>query len=304
MVEDIEEIYQSLIKSGLSEEELKREIDTRFQEYQGFMSRPAILFLIAKEQGLFNQENEESSLPYEGIEEEIDYNEFLIPIASISEGMSNIIIVGRIINISQVHSFTRKDGTSDIVGSFHIADISGKIKFVLWSDHAKIIENEYFTTGEIVLVIGGYSKKGLNDEVEIHLSKKGKVVLSPKDINMSNIPQLENIRNLELNNSSFKIENLYNKEGFIPFVSGTVAFENLRMIKLKDGNKTFLLKFKLYDEVSSITVRIWGMDAPEFIKTISEGDNITLSNVMIKNNSYSNQKEVILTKNSQVKLLK
>lgn len=303
MVEDIEEIYQSLIKSGLTEEELKSEIDARFQEYQGFMSKQAILFLIAKEHGVFYQGNEDSVLSCKEPEEEIDYNEFLSPIATISEGLNNIVIVGRIIHISQVRSFTRKDGTSDIIGSFHMADTSGKIKVVLWSDHARIMEKEYFSNGEIVQIIGGYSKKGLNDEVEIHLSRKGKVILSPKDIDMSNISEQENIKYLDINNSSFKVQDLYKKKGFIPSVSGTVVFENLKVIKLKNGNRTFLLKFKLHDETSSIMVNIWGMNGPEFIKNVNEGDAIILSNILIKENPYSNQKEVNFTKNTQVKLL-
>ncbi|MFX1574322.1 MAG: hypothetical protein ACFFB0_16400 [Promethearchaeota archaeon] len=300
MVEDIEEIFQSLIKAGVTEEELEHEINSRFQEYQGFMSRQAILFLIAKEHGLFDDDLENTSFSYEGLEEEIDYNEFLRPIAQISEGMNNIVILGRLISISQVRTFTRKDGTSDIVGSFHVADTSGKIKVVLWSDQAKIIEKEYFSRDQIIQVIGGYAKKGLNEEIEIHIGKRGKVILSPKDIDMNNIPKLDKVPNT----SSINIQDVYEKEGFIPTVSGAVQFENLKMVKLKDGSKTFLLKFKLCDETSSIMVNIWGMDAPEFIKNVSEGDIIILSNMTIKENPYSKKKELNLTRNSYVEIMK
>jgi len=298
MTEDIEEVYQALINLGFTEDELNKEINARFREYQGFMSRAAILFLLAKELHLYNHDHENFLSSYDELEDETDYNEFLLPIAQISEGMSNIVIVGRIISISQIREFIRKDGSSDIVGYFHIADSSGNIKVVLWSDQAKIIDHEFFTFGQVVQVIGGYVKKGLNDELEIHISKRGKVVLSPKDIDMKHIPEVEDIRSLKVVNNSIHIQDLYDKEGFIPVVAGMVELEDLRMITLKDGNKTFLLKFKLCDETSSIMVNIWGMDAPEFIKNVSEGERITLSNVLIKESPYSNEKELNLTKNS------
>ena len=304
MVEDIEEIYLALIKAGFSEGELKSEINARFQEYQGFMSKQAILFLLAKENGINIQGIEDSPMSYHEVEEEIDYNEFLIPIAFIFEGMSNIVIVGRITHVSQIRTFTRKDGSSDIVGSFYMVDTSGKIKVVLWSDHAKLMEKEYFTTGEVVQIIGGYTKKGLNDDLEVHLSKKGKVVLSPKDIDIKTIPFSEKEQESEEKYSLLHIQDLYDKEDFIPSISGIVTFESLKLVKLKDGKKTLLLKFSLRDETAAIIVNIWGMKAPEFIKKVSEGDNITLSNALIKENPYSNHKELNLTRNSHIKLVK
>ena len=179
---DFEEVYQALVKAGFSDEEIEQEIKEKFNEFQGFMTKEAILFLIAKEHGLsiitvdnqFDENNENEDL--------IDYNEFLINIEDITAGMDNLVVVGRITYIFHPREFVRKDGSLGKVGSFIIKDKTAKIKVTLWDDQCYLIGNEFFQLGEIVQVIGAYSKVGLNEEIEVHLSRQGKIRLSPKDL--------------------------------------------------------------------------------------------------------------------------
>ena len=46
------QLYQSLLEAGFSKKEIFDKIKEKNDEYQGFMSREAILVLIAKECGL------------------------------------------------------------------------------------------------------------------------------------------------------------------------------------------------------------------------------------------------------------
>jgi len=54
------------------------------------------------------------------------------------------------------------------------------------------------------------------------------------------------------------------------------------------------------DDTSSIRVNIWGMKAVECLKIINEGNGIKLSNILIKENTYSNEKELNFTKSSRL----
>jgi len=303
MSSSIEDIYQALLNAGITEEDIERQINEKYNEFQGFMSRPAILFLIAKEQGL----DIASSNSTEMIQYEIDYNDFAIPISSVTETMSNIVISGRIFKNFGTKNFVRKDGSTGKVGSFLMGDKSGIIKIVLWDDQVEIMDKEYFQVGEIVQLIGGYSKVGLNDEIEVHLSKTGKIILSPKDVNRSQIPKLDSFKDLKLQgsislkeDSRLSIKELYDKEGFIKSITGVIKIEEFKEIMKKNGEKTFLLKLILRDDTSSIRVLVWGMKAVEYIKNLSEGDSIKLSNVVLKENSYTNEKELVFTKNTLV----
>ena len=77
----VEELYQKLIESGISEAELEKRVRNKENEFGGFMSKQGILFIIAKENGIFVQSPEISEQEYEAFEEEIDYDEFTIKLS-------------------------------------------------------------------------------------------------------------------------------------------------------------------------------------------------------------------------------
>ncbi|MFX1391919.1 MAG: hypothetical protein ACFE9Z_17780, partial [Promethearchaeota archaeon] len=154
---------------------------------------------------------------------------------------------------------------------------------------------------------GGYSKKGIDNSLEVHLSKKGKLVLAPDGVNLPKSVAQKNLKIVKQKNpdksSSFTIEDLYKKEGFIRFIKGTVHIDEFRELALKNGEKSFLLKLILNDDSASIRINIWGIKAVEYIKLINERDYVKISNVFLKVNSYSNEKELNFTKSSRLEVI-
>ncbi|UCC19018.1 MAG: DUF2240 family protein, partial [Promethearchaeota archaeon] len=132
MVERAEEIYQVLINAGITEEEIYQEIKKKETEFQGFLTKQAILYLIAKDLGLNVISKGDNDILNHIAEDLIDYNDFSIPISSVTENMRNIVVAGKINNIFPNRKFKRKDGTIGSVGSFEICDQSECIKIVLW----------------------------------------------------------------------------------------------------------------------------------------------------------------------------
>ena len=305
MIERVEKVYQALMDLGLSENDITSQINEKLTEYQGFMTKEGALYLIGKENGI-DIYSSDPNIQKE-IEELIDYNDFAIHIADVNEEMQNIVIAGRITDISGINNFTKKDGTSGIVGSFQICDLSNCIKIVLWNKQVKDMENEYFKKGEIVQVIGGYSKKGIDDNLEIHLSRQGKLMLAPEGITLPKIKKNEIINVYEekvgKKSSKFTIEELHMKEGFIRFVKGIVQIDKFKELTLKTGEKSFLLKLILSDDTASIRVNIWDIKAVECIKLVNDGDSVKISNVFLKENSYSNEKELNFTKSSRLEVI-
>jgi len=305
MVERAEKIFEKLLDLGLSEDDISRQVNEKLTEFQGFMTKEGALYLIGKDNGIELYSSDPQI--QEEIEELIDYNDFMIPIADVTETMSNIVVAGRITEIFGIKSFNKKDGSSGVVGSFVICDKSKCIKLVLWNDQTKIMENKSFQKDEIIQIIGGYSKMGTTGNLEVHLSRQGKIVLAPKDIIL---PEVERVRSLiavkkkEVGSpTKYTIEDLYQKEGFIKFTKGIVHVEMFKELTLKNGEKSFLLKLVLSDDTASIKVNIWGMKAVEGMKIISDGDGVKLTNVVIKENSYSQEKELSFTKNSRLELI-
>jgi hypothetical protein len=309
MSASIDDLYQKLLESGLSEEELERQVQSKAKEFGGFMSKQDILFIIAKENGIYLQSSDINEQLYKEFEEEIDYDDFMIDISEVKESMTNIVLLGKILKIFQTREFKRKDGSLGAVCSFLLGDSTKTVKIVLWGDHAKAAKNEYFRVNELVRVIGGYSKAGKSDDLEIHLGRKGKLVLSPKDISQRARDKLYSVNIEQERKKSYKTvpkENLKEfilQSKFVSSIKGQVKIENFKELELKSGEKSFLLALLLDVESFAICVKIWGMEAIECLKLVSDGDSVSITNLAVKENSYTSEKELVFTKNSTLKIL-
>ena len=309
MSASIDDLYQKLLESGFSEEELERQVQSKDKEFGGFMSKQGILFIIAKENGIYLQSPDINEQLYKEFEEEIDYDDFTIDISEVKESMTNIVLLGKIIKVFQTREFTRKDGSMGAVCSFLLADSTKTVKIVLWDDHAKAAKNEYFRVNELVRLIGGYSKAGKSNNLEVHLGRKGKLVLSPKDLSQRARDKLESVNIDQTREKSYKtvpkesLKEFILQNQFVNSVKGYVKIENFKELELKSGEKSFLLALLLDIESFAIRVKIWGMEAIECLKLVSDGDSVSITNLAVKENSYTSEKELVFTKNSTLKIL-
>ena len=304
----IEYLYQKLLESGFSEEELERQVQSKDKEFGGFMSKQGILFIIAKENGIYLHSSDVNEQFYKEFEEEIDYDDFTIDISEVKEGMSNIVLLGKILQIYETREFTRKDGTPGIVGSFLLGDISQTIKVVLWDDKVDITKNKFFRKNELIRIIGGYCKKGRDNNLEVHLGRKGRIVLSPENVN-KNVKK--KLNNLEYDQNQIyapqkptsKIKDLIERYNYIKKVEGLIQIQEFKEVNTKTGEKTFLLKLILSDESKEIRVIIWGMNAIECLKVLSNGDFVEITNLVVKQNMYTDEKELLFTKSSVLRMV-
>jgi replication factor A1 len=301
MSASIDDLYQKLLESGFSEEELERQVQSKEKEFGGFMSKQGILFIIAKE----TDNNEQLYKEFEG---EIDYDDFTIDISEVKESMSNIVLLGKILQIYETREFTRKDGTPGIVGSFLLGDISQTIKVILWDDKVDITKNKFFRKNELIRIIGGYCKMGRDNRLEVHLGRKGRIVLSPENVNknvenkLNNLEYDQNQINLPQKSTS-KIKDLIERFNYIKKVQGLIQIEEFKEINTKTGEKTFLLKIILSDESKEIRIIIWGMNAIECLKVLSNGDFVEITNLAVKQNAYTDEKELLFTKHSVLRMV-
>ncbi|MFX0019406.1 MAG: hypothetical protein ACFFBT_14325 [Promethearchaeota archaeon] len=300
----MEEIYQKLIEHGFSKKELENEINKKAKEYGGFMSKQGILFIIAKEYGMNINSPEIETELYQKVEENINYDEFTIPISNLKEGMENVVLLGKILKYVPPKEFLRKDNSIGAISSCIIGDNSGDIKVVMWDEKAIAMNNDSSKEGELVRVISDYIKINRNGNLEVHVGKKGKIILAPRDINSKIKKKLAEIpyKRKEFNNH-FSISDLINKYSFIQKLKGQVHIKKFKEITKKDGEKMFLLKLILSDDTGSVCMNIWGMNAIETLKLIEEGDHIIVKNLSVKFNSYTSEKELSFTKKSTLEVV-
>ncbi|TFF87475.1 MAG: hypothetical protein EU548_10255, partial [Promethearchaeota archaeon] len=194
VITDPNDVFDLLLKEGFSEEEVTQELKNKIQQFHGFISKQGALFLVAKDLGIKLKSPNVNGYVYEDIEQEIDYDEFTIPIADLQQGMTNIVLLGKVTRVFKIHEFSRKDGTPGQVGTFLLADTTGQAKIVLWDKDIKIMNSALFGIDLPIRIIGGYCKKNQKRNLEVHLGKKGKIILSPEEISESKRKELESIQ--------------------------------------------------------------------------------------------------------------
>ncbi|MBD3254997.1 MAG: hypothetical protein GF383_07880 [Candidatus Lokiarchaeota archaeon] len=289
-----EDAFNALLDLGYSEREISEMVKSKSMEFQGFMSKEAILLMVAKKCGIaVGEAGREEGLSVEFEQnDEIDYDELTISIERLDENMSNLVLLGRVQSVFPIREFARKDGSRGVVGSFLINDGTGSTKIVLWDQQTDVMRSEFFEEGQIVQVIGAYSKLGRNDLVEVHLAKTGKIVLDPKNVDFSRFPLLKI--------SKLNIDNIKKSNGYIPELEGVVAeIDQLKEFTKKTGEKSFLLHFVLRDSSGLISVLVWGMEAIKCLKKIDIGKAIRLENPYLKRNQKTGIKELHLTPRSK-----
>ncbi len=145
--------------SGLEREEIERRIEAKRAKLAGLISKEGAAQVIAAELGI-SFDNEKLKI-----------NELL-------PGMRKVNVIGKIINLFPVRTFTTKKGDAGKVVNFILADDTSNTKVVLWdTNHISLIEKGEIKEGSFIEIGNGSMRSN-----EIHLGsfselKKSKEVL-------------------------------------------------------------------------------------------------------------------------------
>ncbi|MCL7411105.1 MAG: OB-fold nucleic acid binding domain-containing protein [Methanosarcinaceae archaeon] len=104
----------------------------------------------------------------------VEYKETFTPIADIVPGESYS-IEGAVSGLGELREFTRDDGTPNMVSNIYVSDDTGRIRIALWGDHAPLVDEVDIDTG--IQVIDAYSKSGFNDEIELSVGNRSRVIV-------------------------------------------------------------------------------------------------------------------------------
>ncbi len=296
MSNDLIEIYEALINKNLyTEDQLEKEINRRYNLFKGHLSKEAILQIVGSENGigLFPKSAGNLSLDIE------DYDEFTIDVADIQEDTESIVLCGIIEEDYGFHDFRREDGSEGYVGSFQLFDGTGSIRVTLWDAQVKNMINEAFKEGEYIRIIGAYLKMGIDEQLEVHLSKRGKIILAPDNISNKRIELIEmykpkkkkmKIAHISLNDRHISIE------GFIKAIYPQRSFNR------KDGSSGQVQNIIIEDESGEIGINLWD-DIIQNLSNFYVEDKVKISNLRPKFNNFRNAIELNFSKQSRIDLI-
>jgi len=274
-------INKIIEETGLTRKEIENLVEEKKIELKGLISEEGALFIIAKELGVdVKDENKE-------ILKDIEIN-----ISDITLNMKNIVLIGRIKEIYRIHEFNKGDGGIGHVGSFLLHDKSGDTRVVLWDENTKIWEDPNFEINELVKILNGNAKEGRYGDIEIHIGKFGKIILSPEDVDYSKYPKIKSIVT-PIDAISLSLPSV-SLEGKI------IQKTPLNIFSKKDGAPGKVRSINLIDSTGTIRITFWNDDA-EKINDFEIGNFISITHLNPRlSNIDSNTIELYANKNSLI----
>jgi len=175
--ESIEEIIRRILalRPELTREAVERLIDEERARAAGLLTREAAAHLVA------------SALGVEGAGEPIEAK---MRIGSLTSGLNDVSVTGRVIHIYPSRSFRRSDGREGKVLRILLGDSTGVVSTVFWDERAEQLERSGVKPGKIIRVLHGYTRERFG-EVELNVGRRGRVYLEPLDAVEGEYPPLE-----------------------------------------------------------------------------------------------------------------
>ena len=178
-------------------------------------------------------------------EKKIEYEEKFTQITDVRADMSDINVSGRVLDIGEIRTFEKKDGTTGRVGNLLLGDSTGKIRLTLWDEKTSFLDEVDFD--ETIEVLHAYSRENaFNQQVELNLGNRGIIQRSEKEI--------------EYREKFTDIADIVPGESYS--VQGKVSeIGELREFEREDGTENVVANLQLEDETGSIRLTLWGEQA-------------------------------------------
>jgi len=152
----LEEILSEIEKNTkFSRKQIYERIKKKQEELSGLVSLEGAGHLVARDLGvnlLITQKRE-------------------LKIKEVVNGMKNINLKGRIIQISEKREFDRKDGSKGSVCNLILTDGTGEIRLPLWDKQVSMIDEGIIKEGDVVEVKNALAKENIFGGVELGLPK-------------------------------------------------------------------------------------------------------------------------------------
>lgn len=260
MEDKVEQIIQQIMEEADAEKkELTEKIEEKQEELSGFITPEGAATIIARSYGIIPERKEPEVRK--------------LRIGDLSEGMSNIDIVGRIERIFEPREFERRDGSKGKVANLTLMDKTGKIRTVLWDKMVDLVAEEEIQKGTSMRLEGAYVKKGRNKSPELNIGRRGRVEIGPTGERAEDLPPMPDTK--------VKISSLDPSSDFADVVGRVTAVTAPRKFERSDGSEGKVASLRIVDETGQARVSLWGNKAEQAEK-IGQGDAVRFENASVR----------------------
>ena len=197
-------------------------------------------------------------------------------IQDIEDDGEEVDIIGRMITLSDTHTFPRDDGTEGIVRSGEMADGSspnGLVRVSFWDDKAKVPK-----IGKAYKIENARTRTGMY-AVEINVGKTTRFIEIPEN-EIGDLPTFEELE--EAIYVTKHIDEVEEDDNNIKVIARILDIQEAREFPRQDGTKGLVGNMDVADETGPIRVTLWDdkTNVP-----FSIGDAIKIQNPRVRYNS-------------------
>ncbi|MEG3225206.1 MAG: replication protein A [Methanobacteriales archaeon Met13] len=249
--EEIRQEYEK-IKDKVSYEDFLKNLELRAKEYDGvsFMSNLDLARVIVSE---FIEEKNQP------LREDSKNHK----IGELETGQTNIKIIGRVMKISNVKKFTSRKGKEGRLANIIIADDSGSMRVVFWTENIKLLKN--VQEGDVIKLNGVEIKQGYRED-EAHLNSRSEL----EKISPDEYPDLPQVKT--------QITSLCDIAGDmeVNVIARIIRIPRIRTFD-RNGSEGKVASLELQDKSGKMTFTLWNKDT-DLIESLDlkEGDAVKI----------------------------
>jgi ssDNA-binding replication factor A large subunit len=190
-------------------------------------------------------------------------------------GAKEVTVIGRIMNVYPVYKFTRKESNETAATrTLVIYDKDARVKVKLWDRHVGIPDEMGLQAGDLIKIIKGYVRAGLDGKPIINLGSYS--AIEPARDDSAAIPNIDSL--------AMTVDSINGMQESA-VVSGVIN-SNPRIIDFVNarGEASKSLQLQLSNEAGTCTLRavIWNVDESRLPKVFKTGSKARLIGVRIK----------------------
>ena len=192
-----------------------------------------------------------------------------VRIRDLVSGLRDVSIEGEVIGLSPPRDFKRKDGSAGKLLSLILADESGQIRCNVWNPQEDLIKDFEGLQGSKVRIEHGYTKVGLDGDLELHCGNGGRLEVISKGPGRAPEGLFKSIGNIS-------------SEDRIVSVIGVVKGEPRRTPFKRDGGEGLVMRALITDGSGTVPLVLWDDLAEEFLGVIKDGVGLEVTGAKVK----------------------
>jgi len=186
-------------------------------------------------------------------------------VGELAAGNPAVNITLRVNNYFPRTEFSRSDGSTGSRASFIGEDESGKVRVVLW-DAASEVE---LAIGDSVKIENGYTREGLNGEVELQAGGRSRVLASEEKLKLAP---------LQAGGTELKVSEIQESSSNV-----NLKARVMQVYAPREYSKGVMASLIVGDESGSIRVVLWDERA-SLAETVARGDAVSITNGYARSN--------------------